>query len=930
MNTIAIPSSFKDYYFNRLDARYVVCGILAAYNILGLTVLGFNRSWEQILLTVVAGVLLQVFYDWFFNKKLCFNISAVTTALGMCILVNYGHSLWYPIVPIFFGISSKYFFTFKGKHTFNPGMMGVTLSLLLASELISSAPAYQWNGVGAMALFVIMPALLFFMPKINRTWLVGSFLIVFTLQITLRSILIRHYLPFNTLFFGTITSPSFFLFTFFMITDPATTPSDKKQQIIVGVSLALLDLVYHLFSSYHTFFFAALTLGSFRFIQFHYKAARQDSGFGHYLKSRFWESGYYKKFFTILALGFGGFFSYQVIGRDALFKPDIGFQMELQSADKTHMSFSKGELLDQVDPRVQHMGKWLLAISDGIAVGDFDNDGLVDVFFTNAHKSAADRNALFKNKGDFHFERFASNELSRFASDIKKYGVNSNAMFVDYDNDGDLDLFITYAFGSEGTSRLFCNQLQETGQVSFIDCTDKNGLNKFTNSATANWFDFNRDGKLDLIEGNTIATHLPDYKTPTRLNLFDLPKAEFEGDKRMFNFMHESWHRAENGGENYLFVQKTDGGFEFQDPKKTGMPETKWTMAIGTADFNQDGWTDLYMANDFGADDFYYNHGGKYFENFKGHMFGSIGKDTYKGMNATVADFDNNGMMDIQVSNVHHQLQAEGNLLWYFYYDMKDAFHPEIKDQATYAGALNENRFGWGGAAADFNNDGWIDLTQANGMVDDAYDKKFEKCPDYWYINEKIARSSPDIHKYINNWGDIRGACIHGNEKNRLYMNRGMKKQPQFIDVADYIGMTQTGNWRGMAVADFDNDGHVDLIASSLYRNPLVFRNKPDAVYEKTHHWLGIELESQDTQCNRMAVGSKIKVQFADETGKISEQYFETTLVNGFSAQHDQRLHIGLGKFSKLANVTINWCGKKSIDYSDLKIDRYNKVILKD
>lgn len=929
MNTIALPASFKDYYSNRLDVRYVVCGILLVYNILGITLLGFNRSWLQVLETVIIGVLLHVFYDWVFNKKLCFNISSVTTALGMCILVNYGHSFWYPIVPIFFGISSKFFFTFKGKHTFNPGMLGVTLSLILASESISSSPAYQWNDTGAMSLMIVLPALLLFMPKINRSWLVGSFLIVFTLQITLRSLLIRHYLPFNTLFFGTITSPSFFLFTFFMITDPATTPPDKKQQIIVGSSLAILDLIFHLFSSYHTFFFAALTMGSFRFLQFHFKAARADKSFNHYFSSRFFDSGYYKRFFTILALGFGGFFSYQVIGRDALFKPDIGFTMELQKKENTGMSFSQGELLDQVDPRVQHMGKWLLAITDGVATGDFDNDGLIDVFFTNGHKSVADRNALFKNKGGFKFERYPSSELTKFASDIKKYGVNSNAMFVDFDNDGDLDLFVTYAFGSEGTSRLFCNQIVGA-KAEFTECTDKNGLNKFTNSATANWFDFNRDGKLDLIEGNTIATHLPDYKTPTTLNLFDLPESEYEGDKRMFNFMHESWHRAENGGENYLFVQKENGGFEFLEPKALGMPETKWTMAIATADFNQDGWIDLYMANDFGADDFYYNRGGKSFENYKGKMFGSIGKDTYKGMNATVADFDNNGMMDVQVSNVHHQLQAEGNLLWYFYTNLNDSFHPEIKDQATYAGALNEKRFGWGAAAVDFNNDGWIDLTQANGMVDDAYDKKFEECPDYWYINEKIARSSPDIHKYINNWGDIRGACIHGHEKNRLYMNRGIDKKPQFLDIADHIGMNQTGNWRGMAAADFDNDGHVDLIASSLYRDPLVFKNNPDSTYKQSHYWLGLDLESLDPKCNRMGIGSKIKVQSTSADGKISEQHFETTLVNGFSAQNDHRVHIGLGKNAQLVNVTVNWCSGKTVEYSNLKINSYNKIVLKE
>ncbi len=929
MNELTLPKRLKDLYLN-LDPRYVVTGLLLIYNILGITVLGFNRSWLQILVTVTVGVVLHIFYDVLFYKKFYFPISALTTGLGLCILVNYGHSLIYPLVPIYFAISSKYFFNFKGRHTFNPGLMGVTLSLLIASDFISSAPAYQWNGLGAMAIFIIMPSVIFFMPKINRTYIVLSFLTVFLLQITLRSLLIRHYLPFNTLFFGTITSPSFFLFVFFMVTDPPTSPSDKKEQIKVGAALALLDLVYHLFSSYHTFFYAAITLGTIRFIYFHFKESKTETSLATYFKTRFYDSGYYKRFATVLAIGFGGFFSYKVIGRDALFKPDIGFHFELQKTDTTNMDFKKGELLDQVDPRAQHMGKWLLAISDGIAIGDFDNDGLIDVFFTNAHKSPEDRNALFKNMGNFHFQRIPSPELTKYSSDFKKYGVPSNAMFVDTHNSGVLDLFVTYAFGSEGTSRLFCNQLKKTGKLEFVECTEELGLKKFSNSATANFFDFNRDGKLDLIIGNTIATHLPDYKTPTKLDLFNLPKAEYPGDRRMFNFMHDSWHKAENGGVNYLFVQKQDGSFEFMDPKKIGMPETKWTMAIGTADFNQDGWPDLYMANDFGADDLYYNHEGKYFENYKGEFFGSIGKDTYKGMNATVADFDRNGMMDIQISNVHHQLQAEGNLLWYFYPNKNDKFHPEVKDQATYAGALNENRFGWGGAAADFNNDGWTDLTQANGMVDDNYDKKYEKCPDYWYINEKIARSSPEIHRYLDNWGDIRGTCIHGKEKNRLYMNRGIEKRPQFIDIAEYVGMTQVGNWRGMAVADFDNDGHVDLIASSLYRNPLVFRNVPDAEYTKKHHWIGLQLESQNFKCNRMAIGSKIHIETKEADGKISKQFFETTLVNGFSAQHDPRVHIGLGASSEITKLTVSWCGQIERDYSDLKIDSYNKITLKE
>lgn len=918
---------FKTIYF-KIDARYTVTSILLIYNILGMTILGFNRSYSQVLLTISTGILLHIFYDVIFNKKFYFPLSAVTTSLGLCILINYGHSMLYPFVPIFFAISSKFFFNFKGRHTFNPAMMGVALSLFLASEFISSAPAYQWNGAGSMAIVIVMSALLFFMPKINRGWLVGSFLFVFTLQIILRSILIRHYLPFNTLFFGTITSPAFFLFTFFMITDPMTSPNTKNQQIIVGSSLAILDLLFHLVSSYHTFFYAAFTLGSIRLTWFHYKESR-TIGLKSYLYSRFFESGYYKRFFVILGIGFGSYFSYQYLFKDRLSRPDIGFTFELQSPQKTGMHFSKGEVLGLVDPRVQHMGKWILAITDGIAIGDFDNDGLVDIFFNNGHKSPSDRNALFKNKGNFNFERVPSEELSFYASDIKRFGIPSNSMFVDYDNDGDLDLFVTYAFGREGTSRMFKNLLMETKTLTFKNVTDEAGLNLFSNSATANFFDMNNDGLLDLIIGNTIATHLPDYKTPTHLNFFELPKAEYEGDKRPFNFMHESWHKAENGGLNYLFTQNPGNTFTQLDSKAIGLPETKWSMAIATADFNQDGFTDLYVANDFGADDFYYNRSGTKFESFRGPYFGTIGKDTYKGMNATVGDFDNNGMIDVQISNVHHQLQAEGSLLFYFY-PGKDPFYPEINDQATYAGALNENRFGWGANAADFNNDGWLDLPQANGMVDDAYDKKWKDCPDYWYINEKIARSSPDIHKYINNWGDIRGTCIHGKEKNRLYLNRGMEKLPQFMDVADYVGMTQVGNWRGMATADFDNDGHMDLVASSLYRNPLVFRNIVSA--KTQNNWIGLKLTSLKPACNRMAIGSKIEVVMSSKhkTPTKRKLTFETTLVNGFSAQHDARVHIGLGATDTIETLTVSWCGKKdqTFSYPDLKINQYNNLNL--
>jgi Na+-translocating ferredoxin:NAD+ oxidoreductase RnfD subunit len=921
---------FKKFYFD-IDSKYVVPFILLTYNILGLTILGFNRSWSQILLTVLVGVFLHLFFDYLFKKKCEFNVSAVTTSLGLCILINYGHSLIYPIIPIFLAISSKYIFNFKGRHTYNPAMFGVAASLLLAPEFISSSPAYQWNGAGSMAIVIVMSALIFFMPKINRGWLVGSFLFVFTLQILLRSILIKHYLPFNTLFFGTITSPSFFLFTFFMITDPMTSPNDKKQQIIVGVSLALLDLIFHLISSYHTFFYAAFTLGTIRLTWFHFKEAK-SVGFLKYFSTRFYQSGYYRKLATILFIMFGSYYSYNAFAIDKLNRPDIGFTFEEISSSQTGFHFQRGDVLDQVDERVQHMGKWILAITDGVAVGDYDQDGLVDVFFTNGHKSTSERNSLFKNLGNFKFEKVESPVLSLYGSDVKKFGIPANAMFVDYDNDTDLDLFITYAFGREGTSRMFKNLFIETGKTEFKNVTDELNLNKFTNAATANFFDMNNDGFLDLIVGNTIATHLPDYQTPVTLDLFQLPKEEYQGDKRPYNFMHASWHRAENGSMNDLYLQKADKTFELTDSKKMGMPETKWTMAIGTSDFNQDGFIDLYMANDFGADDLYYNKHGEKFESFRGTFFGEVGKDTYKGMNATVADFDNNGMSDIHISNVHHQLQAEGNLLYYFFPQNGSKF-PKIEDRATHSGALNENRFGWGAAAADFNNDGWIDLAQANGMVDDLIDKKYDSCPDFWYINEKIARSSPDVHRYISNWGDIRGTCIHGFEHNRLYLNRGLNKRPQFLDVAQYVGMNHKANFRGMASADFDNDGRIDLIVSSLYRDPIVLKNKAiNQDLEHPQNWIGLNLQSKNPLCNQMALGSKIWVTLEDNKNDSRTLYLETNLINGFSAQHDQRIHVGIADSKIIKEVKIAWCGQENFmkSYTNINMNQYNSLIYAD
>jgi enediyne biosynthesis protein E4 len=190
---------------------------------------------------------------------------------------------------------------------------------------------------------------------------------------------------------------------------------------------------------------------------------------------------------------------------------------------------------------------------------------------------------------------------------------------------------------------LLKNRFKETGRLEFSDVTKEVGIDEYTIGVSATFFDYDRDGKLDLLIGNTLSTHLADYSTPTQSNIFHLPQPEYPGDRRMFHFMHNSWFDAENGGGFVLYHNIGNGKFEKMDAAKMGMPQTHWTMAIGTGDFNHDGYTDLYCASDFGPDDVYLNDHGHCFKRVSGTLVGSVGRDTYKGMNVSVGDLDNCG-----------------------------------------------------------------------------------------------------------------------------------------------------------------------------------------------------------------------------------------------------------------------------------------------
>lgn len=898
-----------------LDPRYSIAVILFSYLVLGFTVLGFNRAPTQALVTSASAVLFELLLHRLFKGAWIFPLSALITSFSLSILLNYAHDYFLLFVPVYFAIGTKYVFTFQGRHVLNPAQIGVTLSLLTMNELITAAPAYQWNGIASMSVFIVMLGLIFLIPQVRRGALVLSFLLTFTATTALRAVIMRWHLPFETLFLGTLSSPAFFLFTFFMITDPATSPSGRRDQIVTGILLALLDLALHLKQSYFTFFYAASLLGGSRLLLRHARAA-WTTGPGRYFQEHFLRSGYYRRPALLLSLGAFGAFGYQQVLRPQVALDRVDFELQAIAPAQSGIHPALGDVLTRTDPRIQHLAKWILSVGDAVAVGDYDGDGRQDLFFTFSLKADGERDALYRNLGDFRFERVPLPAIEAQSREVERYGVPANAVFVDYDSDRDQDLLILHA---SGRPILLQNQLQERGEPTFLDVTEAAGLTRYGNPVGLNLFDFDRDGRLDVFVGQVLRDQLPGYDRPTPLNLFALPPAQYEGDERMFEFMHSSWHQANNGGVNDLYRQVEGGRFERLDPVAVGLPETRWSLSIGTGDLNQDGYTDLYVANDFGPDDLYLNEGGHKLVNVKGTLFGSIGRDTYKGMNASVADLDGNGWLDVYVSNVHHALQAEGSLLWLFS-PGADRFRPTIEDRATPLGALNEQRFGWGASLTDLDNDGWVDIAQANGMVDDTPDRRFEECPDYWYVNEKIARSPPSIHEKANRWGDIRGFCIYGKERNRLYLNRPDQKGRRFVDVAVAAGLTELTNSRGIAAVDLDDDGRRDLVITHQFAPPSIYRNvaRPGA---EVRHFVGFRLRADGKRCNADGIGSTVRL-----LGSVV-QLREAQVATGFMAQDDGRIHFGLGPRTGPVDVEVDWCGQGKQVYRGLAVDRYHTLV---
>jgi len=484
----------------------------------------------------------------------------------------------------------------------------------------------------------------------------------------------------------------------------------------------------------------------------------------------------------------------------------------------------------------------------GIGILDFDRDGRMDIFFSNGarlpelNKSGPSfYNSLLRNKGDGTFE----DVTARAGIAGERLGYSYGVAVGDYDNDGYPDIFIA----NTGKNTLYHNN----GDGTFTDVTDQSGLGAKppkTLSVQAAWFDYDNDGLLDLFLSNyTLWAPEEDRRCTVRgVEAYCHPQTYPPVPDRLYHNL---------------------GGGKFEDvTDKSGIGKSLGKgMGIAIADFNGDGWMDVFVANDTEPNFLFLNQRNGTFKEV-GLEFGVAYNDegaTVSAMGADAKDYDNDGLVDIFYNNLMGQT-------WALFHNQHGRFF-RYASPSTRISQLSEHLSGWSNGFIDYDNDGWKDLFSANGDVD----------------NLTPASAQHDT--------------LFENQEGR-----------GFLDVSSEMGedFLRVGYQRGSAFADLNNDGFLDLVVTSLNQRPRILVNSAD----NGNHWLMLKLVGH--KANRDAVGAKVKL--TTPSGRTLYNHVSGSV--GFMSTSDLRLHFGLGGEIMAARIEIQWPGGAVQTLKDIPADR--------
>jgi hypothetical protein len=478
----------------------------------------------------------------------------------------------------------------------------------------------------------------------------------------------------------------------------------------------------------------------------------------------------------------------------------------------------------------------------GIAVFDYDGDGRPDIYFTNGAEvpslgksSSKYWNRLYRNDGNLKF-RDVTEEAG-----VAGVGYSMGAAAADYDNDGHIDLFVA----GVNQNTLYRN----LGNGRFEDVTERAGIRSGEWAVAAGWFDYDRDGKLDLWVVH-YAKWSPAYD-------------RYCGDasRGIRIYCHPKYFE---GLASTLYHNRGDGTFE-DVTERAGLKKfTGRGMSVAFADYDQDGWPDVFVTNDNMPNFLFHNLGNGTFEEVAlaaGTALRDHGKPV-ASMGTEFKDYNNDGLPDIFVTAL------AGETFPVFRNIGKGGF-----TDATYPsriGSLSVKHSGWGLGLFDFNNDGWKDLFTANS-----------------HVNDRVEMFEPAVYR----------------EKDAVFANSG----GTFREVTGDDGLSLVKAHRGAAFADFNGDGRIDAVVSALGETAELWEN----ISPEPQHWIDLRLTG--TKSNRDGIGARVR---------IGSQYAEMTTAAGYASSIDTLLHFGLGNLTIVPKIEIKWPSGAVETVSNVKADQ--------
>lgn len=504
-----------------------------------------------------------------------------------------------------------------------------------------------------------------------------------------------------------------------------------------------------------------------------------------------------------------------------------------------------------------------------VTIFDFDKNGMVDIFF-----SGGDRNYLYLNLGEGTY-REASAEFGISCDQDSSY-LNSQAVLGDFNADGEDDLYLATA----GKHRLF---FREKNKNKFREVTKKlGGYSSFSHGV--NVIDFNRDGRLDIVVANF---------------------HEIGSEYREMKFTVRSDQIKNYGAHNDILIQDSSGNFEktILNPRKTS------TNAVGISDINSDGFPDIFFANDYGPDELLMNVKGRTFvDSTRKNMLKN--SSLFGGKNVEFADYNQDGLMDLFVTNAYiPPYQLGYNMLWKKI-DAGMGFKLVSVDQN-----IGKSGLSWGSKVADFNLDGKLDVFVANGLARDLRSEKIENEKSTWFEKIEFGRI-PIILRFNKKAFEPNPELLYhrfGFERDALFIQGENEK---FYDVALDIGLTDDSEGRGVATADLNNDGHMDVVVTNFQGKSKTYLNKS----LPSTSWIGFSLHSANGSL--LPIGAKIILKQSNGPDLVKEFY----PANGFRSQSDPRLLFSLNRGSHFKNLQIEWPSKQVKIYSNAVEQKYNDL----